>query len=156
MSDAGAGAAAVTVTLSKIAVFNALSSWLVTARPTRPGPAGNDVLPTEVHDAPSADTAPVTVVPVRVSRSHAAGGCVAPPTKFVIAPADGRPMNSMSFDGRRSRMTSGADDVSELRSMMPAFANVLVSLTKSTRATISPSPSSGRFTNWKWSSVHQM
>src|SRR5215471_21824079 len=149
MSDAEGGAADVTVTRSKIDVFSALSAWLVTARPTRLGPAGNEVLPTELHEAPSADTAAVTVVPVRVSRSHTAGDCIAPPRKFVISPADGRPMNSMSFDGRRSRMTSGADEASDPRSITPAFANVLVSLTRSTRATISPSPSSGRHTNWK-------
>src|SRR5215831_6086023 len=116
MSLAGADAASVTLTLSNVDVFSALVSWLVTASPTSTGPvAASVVLPTEAHDDPSVDTAAATVVPVRVRRSQTAGGCTGPPRYVVSPPFEERVMNSMSFEGRRSRMTSAAEDDDELR-----------------------------------------
>src|SRR3954466_15535474 len=114
MSEAPDGATAITVKLSNVEVFNALLSWLVTARPTRLGPVGKEVLPTAAQDWPSFDTDAVTVDPVRTSRSHTGVACMVPP-RYVVVPASApRVMNSISPLGRRSRMTSAASAASEL------------------------------------------
>src|ERR671925_2183304 len=79
--------AAPTLTLSNAAVVVTDVSWLVTARPARTL-EGIDVavLPTSVHDVPFGDTDAVTVLPLRVSFSHAGTPCALPAMNAVAPP----------------------------------------------------------------------
>jgi len=116
-------------------------SWLVTSIPAATAD-GNEIVvePTCVHVEPSADTDPVTVVPLRVSFSHTGAAWTAPANQLVLPPLVERVMNSMSPVGRRSSTTCCEPAATDVRSMMPAFANELVFCTPTTRATMEPSP----------------
>src|SRR5262249_40407563 len=123
----GGGPDPPTVTLSNVEVFSVDVSMLVTASPIVAfGEMPVVTLPTVVHEEPSPDTDPVTVLPLRESRSHAGTGRVAPARYVVSPPIDERVMNSMLPSGRKSRMTCAAFAAVDCRSMTPAFANVLV------------------------------
>src|SRR5262249_57535681 len=101
------------------------------------------VEPTDTHLMPSLDTDAVTVDPDRDSCNH---GCpeALPPARNVVAPpcAD-RVMNSRPPFGLTSSSTCGEAALPDWRSMMPAFANGDVTCSRSTRATIEPSPATG-------------
>ena len=135
------GVAAVTATLSNVAVLSVAVFALVAINPMyAEAPMLSVVLPTVAHAAPSPEIAAVTVVPARVSLSHAGGACVAAARKLVCAPALWRVMNSTSLVGRRSRMTCAAPAASDSRIMTPAFAYALGFCRLATRATICVSP----------------
>jgi hypothetical protein len=123
----GGGATAPdTLTPSKVPVVGALLA-LQTTRPTSALLAMfNVVLPTVVQVLPFDETDAVTVVPLRVSLSHAGGGCVAVPRNVVVAPVADRVMNSIAPFGRTSSTTLAALGDSDSRSITPAFAKVLV------------------------------
>src|SRR6185369_7779659 len=85
-----------------------------------------DVAPTVVHVDPSCEISPVTVSPLRESRSQRGNDAVAPARYFVSAPVELRVMNSMLPSGRTSRITRAADGSIDSRSINPAFANGFV------------------------------
>src|SRR5262249_43961213 len=127
----------VTVTLSNVDLFSVLAATLQTTRPaTALVPMLSVVLPTVVHVLPSADTAPVTVLPLRVRRIHAGGVLNAVARNVVSAPALDRIMNSRSPVGRTSRMTWAALAAVDSRIITPAFANVFVFCMLVSRAAI--------------------
>src|SRR5262249_25745411 len=91
----GGGALPDTDTLSNVDVLSVL---VATEQTTRPAsalvPMFSVVLPIVVQFAPSADAAAVTVLPLRVSRSHVGGARNAVPRNVVSAPVAERVMNS--------------------------------------------------------------
>src|SRR5438552_7656657 len=132
------------VTLSKVDVLSVDVSWLVTARPAVALDAIEiAAVPIVVHVLPFADTAPVTVPPLRVSFSHCGDAWLLPAMKSVVPPVVDRIMNSMLPSGRASRITCAEPAAVVSRSITPPLAKVLVFCTRVTRATIWPSPLSG-------------
>src|SRR5215510_11603156 len=100
----GGGPDPPTVTLSNVEVLSVVVSMLVTASPiVALGDIAVVMLPTVVHEEPSAEMDPVTVLPLRESRSHAGAGWVAPAKYVVSPPVDERVMSSMLPSGRKSR-----------------------------------------------------
>jgi hypothetical protein len=135
---------AVTLTLSKTDAFNAEVSWLVTARPTTTALLIQTIwLPTTCQSDPSADTEAVNVSPFRVSFTQAGGACVDVPPTIVAVPHVVLARNSIAPDGTRSTTAFGAPEPTDSRIITPALAHVFVFCMRTTRAMISPSPSSG-------------
>jgi hypothetical protein len=124
--DGGGATVPDTLTPSNVAVVGELLE-LQTTSPTSALVLVNVVLPTVVQVLPLAETAAVTVVPLRVSLSHAGGGCVAVPRNVSVAPEADRVMNSITPFGRTSSTTLAELGDSVSRSITPAFAKVLVS-----------------------------
>ena len=67
-----------TATLSKVEALSRAVSWLVTASPASVVVIAMLVVPIWVQVLPLADTAPVTLVPLRVSFSQTGAACVPP------------------------------------------------------------------------------
>jgi hypothetical protein len=124
--DGGGATVPDTLTPSNVAVVGELLE-LQTTSPTSALVLVNVVLPTVVQVLPLAETAAVTVVPLRVSLSHAGGGCVAVPRNVSVAPEADRVMNSITPFGRTSSTTLAELGDSVSRNITPAFAYVLVS-----------------------------
>src|SRR5690348_11308072 len=96
---------AATDTLSNVAVFVWLVSWLVTIRPSSPLAASvSGILPIVVHAVPSEDVAPLIDPFPRVSRSHTGAVWFVDAMRVVDCPAAGRVMNSMNPVGVSSRI----------------------------------------------------
>src|SRR5579885_2662181 len=89
-----------TATLSKVAVLVTALLWLVTASPTYAVlPSAIVSLPTSVHVLPSADTYPVTVLPLRTSRTQYGTVAAGPAVCVVCPPATVRRWNAVPFPG---------------------------------------------------------
>ena len=85
-----------------------------------------DVLPTVVHDTPSAEACPLTSEPLRTTFNHVGTGCHPYAIKVVVAALAARDMNSIVPLGVTSRTMLAESIASDCRIMMPAFAHECV------------------------------
>src|SRR5437899_1387257 len=115
-----------TETLSNVAVFNVVVSWLVTINPMFALAGAKVVVPSAVHVEPFAETEALTVVPLLESFSHAGGACDPYVISVVAAPVDDRVMNSIVPLGVTSRITWADVAETDSRIMTPAFAHACV------------------------------
>ena len=78
VAENGVAGGSPTTTLSKFEVLRSVVSWLLIARPARVVDIAMLVVPICVHVVPLAETDPVTIIPLRVSFSHAGAACAPP------------------------------------------------------------------------------
>src|SRR5581483_4803472 len=133
-----------TVTLSTVAVADALVEWLVTATPTKTlAPIAMVSVPIVVHDAPSADSCAVSVLPLRTRRTQCGGAEADPLVLTDVLPVASRRWNATPFAAETSTSPCAAFAASDSRIITPAFDQALVFCTVSTRIWIDPSPDIG-------------
>src|SRR5262249_17226088 len=106
--------------------------------------------------APSVDTEPITVVPLRDNFNHAGSVVAVLVTLVVAAPFAGRVLNSMPPPGVTSRRTCAASAAADLPGVRPALARALVFCTDVTRTTTCVLGCAGCETNWNESFVPPM
>src|SRR4029450_1356634 len=130
-----------TLTLVNVDVQSTPSLWEVNARPTMTLLLIAMVSePTVVHDAPSVETDPVSVDPVRTIRTQYGATTRGPAVQVLAPPTAVRRWKAAPFPGVITIIAWRAASERPSRIMTPAFAQGSVFWTLATRATIVPSP----------------
>src|SRR5436190_8887587 len=141
--DGSTAGAAVTVTLSIVAVAVRVLSWLDTGMPTSTFCGSVTVtVPMAVHAAPSDEYDAATLLPARTSRTNL-GGTPATAVLLLTPPLALRHCIAIPLPGVTNTDACGEPASVVARIMTPALVHTLTFCTLATRATMVPSPDSG-------------